>query len=59
MDQKKIVLGALALAIAAKLNDFNMQLQNIMQSRNEDTKSSAGDKYETGRAMAQIEMENS
>lgn len=57
MDQKKIVLDALALAIATKLNDFNKQLQNIMQSRNEDTKSSAGDKYETGRAMAQIEME--
>jgi transcription elongation GreA/GreB family factor len=28
-------------------------------SANEETKSSAGDKYETGRAMAQLEIENS
>ena len=27
------------------------------ESANEDTKSSAGDKYETGRAMAQLEIE--
>jgi hypothetical protein len=29
------------------------------QSANEETKSSAGDKYETGRAMAQLEIEKS
>ena len=32
-------------------------MQNAQDSANEETKSSAGDKYETGRAMAQIERD--
>lgn len=32
-------------------------IQIAQQSANEETKSSAGDKYETGRAMAQLEIE--
>lgn len=32
-------------------------IQTAQQSANEETKSSAGDKYETGRAMAQLEIE--
>lgn len=32
-------------------------IQVAQQSANEETKSSAGDKYETGRAMAQLEIE--
>jgi transcription elongation GreA/GreB family factor len=34
-------------------------IQVAQQSANEETKSSAGDKYETGRAMAQLEIEKS
>jgi transcription elongation GreA/GreB family factor len=34
-------------------------IQMAQASANEETKSSAGDKYETGRAMAQLEIENS
>lgn len=30
----------------------------IQQSANQETKSTAGDKYETGRAMAQLEIDN-
>jgi transcription elongation GreA/GreB family factor len=33
-------------------------IQTAQLSANEETKSSAGDKYETGRAMAQLEIEN-
>lgn len=33
-------------------------IDNAQSSANEETKSSAGDKYETGRAMAQLEVEN-
>lgn len=32
-------------------------IRDIQQSANEETKSSAGDKYETGRAMAQLEID--
>jgi transcription elongation GreA/GreB family factor len=32
-------------------------IQTAQHSANEETKSSAGDKYETGRAMAQLEIE--
>lgn len=32
-------------------------IKDIQQSANEETKSSAGDKYETGRAMAQLEID--
>jgi hypothetical protein len=33
-------------------------LQDLINSTNNETKSSAGDKYETGRAMLQIEQDN-
>src|SRR5688572_28358541 len=32
-------------------------IREMQQSANEETKSSVGDKYETGRAMAQLEIE--
>ncbi len=34
-------------------------IQLVQASANEETKSSVGDKYETGRAMAQLELEKS
>jgi hypothetical protein len=34
-------------------------IASAQRSANEETKSSAGDKYETGRAMAQLEIEKS
>lgn len=43
------------------LNENERQLResiaDLQRSANEETKSSAGDKYETGRAMAQLEIE--
>lgn len=55
----------LRLALLKKLHDYIEQLidastrdwQAAIQSRNEDTKSSAGDKHETNRAMMQAEID--
>lgn len=41
--------------IQNKIDLFENQLRSIQDSRNNETKSSAGDKFETGRAMMQIE----
>lgn len=40
----------------SKLKQLNTDIVSLRDSRNNDTKSSAGDKYETGREMAQIEL---
>lgn len=40
-----------------KINTSKQAIDNAQASANEETKSSAGDKYETGRAMAQLEIE--
>jgi transcription elongation GreA/GreB family factor len=41
----------------AKIDLVTESIQMLQSSANEETKSSAGDKYETGRAMAQLEIE--
>ena len=38
-------------------NNLSIQISGLIQSRDNETKSSAGDKYETGRAMTQIELD--
>lgn len=43
--------------VEAKLNNMDEELAQIQKSANEETKSSAGDKYETGRAMLMLEKE--
>lgn len=40
-----------------QINLIRKAIAEIQQSANEETKSSAGDKYETGRAMAQLEID--
>lgn len=40
-----------------RLAQIQTEIKAIQQSANEETKSSVGDKYETGRAMAQLELE--
>ncbi len=42
-----------------RINVLEQNLKSIAESRNNETKSSVGDKYETGRAMLQIDEENS
>jgi len=43
--------------INAQLAIIRQSLEDFQQSANEETKSSAGDKYETGRAMMNLEKE--
>lgn len=43
--------------VEERINFLTESIHNIQLSANEETKSSAGDKYETGRAMAQLEIE--
>ena len=38
-------------------NNLSIQISDLIQSRDNETKSSAGDKYETGRAMTQLELD--
>jgi len=40
-----------------KIDNINTTLQELQEAANNETKSSAGDKYETSRAMAQLETE--
>jgi hypothetical protein len=51
-------LHALCLAyIEERIKGANQAIKFAQDSANEETKSSSGDKYETGRAMAQLEIE--
>jgi hypothetical protein len=43
--------------ISRRIAAIEEALRDAQSSANEETKSSAGDKYETGRAMAQLEIE--
>ena len=54
---KKQILATCKKVIDEKLNDLFSALKDITDSANNESKSSAGDKHETGRAMMQIEQE--
>src|SRR5687768_12720446 len=45
-------------AVATRLQSLQQTLQGLIESAGDETKSSAGDKYETGRAMLHIEQDN-
>src|SRR4051812_46127733 len=54
---KHSVHSACINSVQQKINLVQQSIQEAQRSANEETKSSAGDKYETGRAMAQLEIE--
>lgn len=54
---KQNVLLICKKVIDEKLNDLFLALKDVNESANNESKSSAGDKHETGRAMMQIEQE--
>jgi hypothetical protein len=56
MLTKSAVIAELNRQLSTKLTYLNTTLQQAIDSRNSDTKSSAGDKFETSREMAQIEI---
>lgn len=58
--QIKKELHQLSLStIEDKIASLQLAIKSIEESRNNETKSSAGDKYETGRAMLHMEEEKS
>ena len=57
-DKKKLIYNHLLSQLNIKINTARVSVENAKESRNNETKSSAGDKHETGRAMSQIELEN-
>lgn len=54
---KKKLFNACLKYITDGSASLKATIREIQQSANEETKSSAGDKYETGRAMAQLEID--
>ena len=57
MLTKSEVIAELDRQLLRKLSYLNTSLKQAIDSRNSDTKSSAGDKFETSREMAQIEIQ--
>ncbi len=56
MLTKSAVIAELEKQLLSKLSYLTTNLKQTIDSRNSDTKSSAGDKFETSREMAQIEI---
>lgn len=54
---KGLLISHLAELLNQKIEAAQLSIESAKESRDSDTKSSAGDKYETGRAMMQLEME--
>lgn len=56
-ELKEKVVKALEKELEERMTLLTQSYNDAIESRNNDTKSSAGDKYETGRAMAQQEID--
>ncbi|MBR9831208.1 3-oxoacyl-ACP synthase [bacterium] len=55
---KQQLIAQLDRILSAKLEALAASISSTQESRDSDTKSSAGDKFETSREMAQIELNN-
>lgn len=55
---KQQICSQLFEEIEQRITAIEKTLHSLEESRNNETKSSAGDKYETGREMIQIEFDN-
>ena len=55
---KQALYDACRQHIEERVTEIRRKLAAIEEAQNNETKSSAGDKYETGRAMMQIEAQN-
>lgn len=55
--QKSKVLSTLKTEIESRIASVQAELDELLNSMANDTKSTAGDKHETSRAMAQLEQE--
>ncbi len=57
MSTKEKIVEALLAKIEQNSLDIQSAMEAAKDARDSESKSSVGDKYETGRAMAQLEME--
>lgn len=57
MNQKAEIIKYLSNLLDSRISEINAAIILLKESRDNESKSSAGDKYETGRAMAQIELD--
>ena len=55
---KSKIISKLYDMVDIKINDAKSAIASAVESRNNESKSSAGDKYETGREMMQAEIDN-
>jgi transcription elongation GreA/GreB family factor len=58
MPPKQMIYEQCRQMVAGKLDALQHKLRDLAESAANETKSSAGDKYETGRAMLHIEQDN-
>lgn len=56
--QKEMWLSEMYKIIDQRIEQYRQDIASAEESRNTATKSSAGDKHETGRALMQIELNN-
>jgi transcription elongation GreA/GreB family factor len=57
MTEKETLYAHCLQYVEQRISRIQAEITRVQASANEETKSSAGDKYETGRAMAQNEIE--
>ena len=58
MTLKQKIYSQFRQILETKINGLQQQLNDLKESTANETKSTAGDKYETARAMLQIEQDN-
>jgi len=58
-ELREILINQLNSILDKRIETANRDIQLAKESRDNETKSTAGDKYETGRAMVQFELEKS
>jgi hypothetical protein len=58
MNLKQKIYERCRAIVSGKLEGLKAALKDLIESAGNETKSSAGDKYETGRAMLHIEQDN-
>jgi len=54
---KEKIITACKILLEQKITDLNLALTSVNEAANNETKSTAGDKHETAKAMMQLEQE--
>ena len=58
ISRKEAIYNQCVLLLNQKISVLQVEIKSIQADANKESKSSAGDKYETGRAMAQLQKDN-